>query len=392
MNRFDAVVGNPPWANFSVLPSAFRKVWGDKYLEYGLVKTRKDVLLGGSRADIATLILKKVIDKNLIDGGAAIFFIPLSIFFNSGSNDLFRPYPGSLHRYAVKEIWDFADEKIFSGIATRYGAARFAKSDKQVWPVLTHVRENGKWVAASSTSSDSRQGFWQRHDAGTSNIMHTPKIRVSEGHQPRQGLNTCGANNILLFTKDGDLYRNGSGDLIDLEEELMFPLIDKSIFSDRNSDERFVLVPHDKISGRPLGPKQLALYPNAQRFLNSKRDVLENRKGAMLNAHMKRGFWWALLGVGPYSFAPWKVVWEALGKRAFKPRVVPGRWQGNQALHAFCPCDTEEEAKRLAEALLDPAIEAYLLASAMGGTMNWAQPGRVGKLFVVESTQHLLFA
>jgi hypothetical protein len=99
------------------------------------------------------------------------------------------------------------------------------------------------------------------------------------------------------------------------------------------------------------------------------------RKGTMLKAYISRGQWWALLGVGPYSFSPWKVAWEALGKSAFKPVVVSGEWQGNQALHAYCPCETQNDALRLAEALREPLVEKYLLASAMGGTMNWAQPG-----------------
>jgi hypothetical protein len=42
--------------------------------------------------------------------------------------------------------------------------------------------------------------------------------------------------------------------------------------------------------------------------------------------------------------------------------------------------------------LRDPAVEDYLKASAMGGTMNWAQPGRISKLLAIEQKQTSLFA
>ncbi len=388
----DVVIGNPPWANFSALPKDYKERWAGKFIEYGLVGSKKDVLLGSSRADICTLVTKKVLDDNLSSNGMFAAFMPLSIFFNSGSNDLFRPFPGSSHGYAVAEIWDFADEKIFDGIATRYGAAKFLKGKTQEWPVVTHVRHGERWKKALSTSSDGRQGFWQRHREDELVLRDQPKINVKQGQKPRQGINTCGANDILIFTPVNNIFQNQLGEAVELEADLLLPLIDKSCFSDSVPKGRLILTPHSNVDGKPLSLRELKQYPKTYDYLVSKRYVLERRKGTMINAHIKRGLWWALLGVGPYSFANWKVVWEALGKSAFDPKVLPGTWQANQALHAFFPCDSEQEAQLLAGALRDPAVENYLKASAMGGTMNWAQPGRVAKLLVTEQVQASLFA
>src|SRR5262249_12422302 len=44
--KFDIVVGNPPWVNFTDLPSHFKKLWAPQYIQHGLVKNKKDVLLG----------------------------------------------------------------------------------------------------------------------------------------------------------------------------------------------------------------------------------------------------------------------------------------------------------------------------------------------------------
>jgi hypothetical protein len=111
----------------------------------------------------------------------------------------------------------------------------------------------------------------------------------------------------------------------------------------------------------------------------------------MLNTWLKRGLWWALLGVGDYSFAPFKVVWEAYGKDTFKPRVFSAHngkpWQANQAMHAFIPCSTRDEAERLLDQLASSKIERYLRSLSMEGTCNWAQPGRIKRFlkFVKEA-------
>lgn len=87
------------------------------------------------------------------------------------------------------------------------------------------------------------------------------------------------------------------------------------------------------------------------------------------------------MGVGAYSFAPWKVAWDALVKKAFIPVLLDGTWQGNQALHAYCPCDTKEEAERLLEALSEKRIEQWLKSFPMDGTCNWAQPEKSQRFF-----------
>jgi hypothetical protein len=66
-----------------------------------------------------------------------------------------------------------------------------------------------------------------------------------------------------------------------------------------------------------------------------------------------------------------------LGRKSFTPVVLEGRWQGNQALHAFCPCSSLREAEALATALGGMQVEKWLKSSAMEGTCNWAQPGRI---------------
>jgi hypothetical protein len=111
----------------------------------------------------------------------------------------------------------------------------------------------------------------------------------------------------------------------------------------------------------------------------------------MLNALIKRGNWWSLLGVGDYSFYPYKIVWEAYGRTEFHPKIFKGGWQANQSLQAFIPVKTMSEAKRILGLLKDKRVEEYLLSLKMEGTMNWAQPGKIKKLVKFEEETMSLF-
>lgn len=381
--KYDILVGNPPWMNFSKLSPELRERWSQRYIDLGLVQSKKDVLLGSSRADLATAVLKKVLDTNLAPDGHAMFFIPLSIFYNSGANDRFRPFPGSDHSFSVSRLWDLGDEPIFEGVATRYGAVQFKKGSPQQFPVPTRVRNLGRWVETFSSPSDGQSGFWQRHDQSAS-PPPMQGIAVEKERRPRQGVNTCGANRVLIFNVSEEGLQDYYGAAVELEPDLLFPLMDVSLFPDasrrRTPKSRMVLLPYERRTGRPLTEIELQNYPRTWKYLQNHRESLENRKGTMIQGSIKRGYWWSLLGVGPYSFAPWKVAWEALGRSEFRPVVLNGRWQGNQAMHAFCPCRSKDEAEALLAKLSSQEVEDALKASAMGGTLNWAQPGRVSKI------------
>jgi hypothetical protein len=390
----DFVIGNPPWSNFSDLPQFARDQWAKAFIGHGLVNRKKDVLLGKSRADLAALVMKKSIDVNLKPGGKASFFAPLSTLFNDGANNLFRPYPDSEHGYSIVSVWDFEEKNVFNGIATRYGAIDFAKGLKQTWPVKTWVQTKSVWRESLSTSCDLKSGGWVRHEKGSSAVL-APRIPASADSKPRQGVNTCGANDVFIFKKTDNGLLDSFGNVIDIEEQILFPLMDKSIFDagieSSASKSKWILIPHDKKTGRTLSWSELSEFPKCKTYLRQHEHRLKNRKGTIIRGSINKGNWWSLLGVGRYSFSRWKVAWEALGKKAFRPVLLDGVWQGNQAMHAFCPCSTWEEGIALLEALKRREVEDWLKSFSMEGTCNWAQPGKVSKVFEFEGEQLSLF-
>lgn len=383
--KFDVLLGNPPWANFNDLPSPYKEGLKSAFLEFGLVKDPQSLLLGRARVDFSALVVSVVLNLNLAPNGEAVFFLPLSLFLNDGAHAGFRRYALKDSTFQLVELWDFKETNIFAEIATRFGLARFRRDHPTRFPISYHLETNGGWIdrMAAPVGEPSAPLSVFNSPAEYEELARPAVIEVNESQQPRQGVNSCGSNQVFLFDSlPGEL-----------PSEFLFPLITSDSF--RNGDRpprRHVLLPYDPDTGKPLDESVLRTHPVLWSYLLAHKDQLLARKGTMLNTWLKRGLWWAFLGVGPYSFAPYKVVWEAYGKDTFNPRVFsPYRgkpWQANQAMHAFIPCATLAEAESLVEQLRTSKIERYLRSMSMEGTCNWAQPGRIKRfLKFVKTTE-----
>ncbi len=278
-------------------------------------------------------------------------------------------------------------------VGTRYGIASFRKGEKPVFPVPYHTFCDNTWTEQKaapifhptdplSVDSKGATGFMQEF---------TP-VSVPKSSQPRQGLNTCGANSIFFFKQVDEL--NETLVMVNNEYELpskyVHPLITSSNFKGGRTAVKWVLIPHNT-NGKPLEPHQIKAEPELNGYLLGNEHALRSRKGSIIGSWIRRGYWWALLGVGPYSFTPFKVVWEAYGKKVFQPRIFDSEWQANQSLQAYMPASSSVQAERILRSLQDPQIEQYLLSLKMEGTMNWAQPGKIKKLLSFKEDTLTLF-
>jgi len=391
--KADLLIGNPPWVNFSDLEEAYKEKTKHLYIHFGLVKNPKDLLLGNARTDIATLVVAKVLYSNLNKNGKAIFFLPLSIFQNDGANQEFRNYNIRGVDFAVENILDFNGEKIFEDILGRYGVAHFQRDKKQKFPIKYHILKNDKWKTHRAkplfSLTDPLTVF---DDAETeSKLDNFRKISLPKRCQPRQGVNTCGANDIFFFdtyeilNHDKVRLKNKLGDDIIISKKYVFPLtVSTTLKSVSPKPQKVILVPHSD-SGKPIDLETLKKDKALFNYLSKYQSALENRKGILINTWISKGFWWALMGVGEYSFTPYKIMWKAFGDSIFTPIILKpdsnlGSWQGNQSLNAYIGASTLQEAKQILDKMTNPLIQEYLSSLRMQGTCNWAQPGRMKKL------------
>lgn len=389
----DYLVGNPPWLNYNDLPEDYKPLLRPIYTQYGLVSNAKDVLLGNSRIDIATLVVAKTLKENLKPGGKAFFYLPLSIFQNEGANNQFRKYQIQDVSFAVKEIYDFNREDIFGGVSTRFGMVYFERDTKPLFPIPYYLYAESNWVEhiARPVFGDDSPLTVIHIEEALIQLDLFQKISVPKTAQPRQGVNTCGANAVFIFEsfkKISDTLAQVTAkyqDTVILPVKYLFPVVTKKNFSETTpKPHKWILLPYDTATAKPLSQEVLEAEPQLWEYLCKHEIHLKNRKGQMIQAQIQKGNWWTLLGIGQYSFGNHKVIWEAFGRKSFRPIILSGHWQGNQALHAFIPMDNYERAEETLRALLHPQIENYLIASRSEGTCNWAQPGRLKPLLLMK--------
>ncbi len=394
--KYDIVFGNPPWQNFVDLPASYKEQIKSYFFKFDLIGKNQNLLLGGSRIDIAALIIQIALKDFLKQNGEAIVFMPLSLFLNDGANRNFRTYSIAEVKYSVESIFDFHKEDVFAGVATRYGLSHFFRDKKTSFPIAYFRNEKGSWIRYNAKpifhetdplSIISKNIVSKSIEEDFENIV--PLILKKES-SPRQGINTCGANDVYFFdtleevSDDLVCVSNKSKANILLPKKFIAPLITSKEFKGKASPpSKWVFLPYNN-NGKPLEWEQIQMYPELRTYLQRNKKVLQKRKGVMLNTMLSRGYWWAMLGVGAYSFFPYKIVWEAYGKTSFNPTIFKGNWQANQSLQAFIPVQTLAEAKRVQGALSCKQIENYLLSLKMEGTMNWAQPGKIKKLIRYE--------
>ncbi len=381
--RFGVIFGNPPWQNFTDLPARYKEKVKAAFIAYGLTGDRRSLLLGGSRIDLAALVIQRAIKDFLSEGGDAYFFMPLSLLLNDGASRYFRNYRSGGVRFAPVKVYDLEGLEVFPGISTRAGLVHFKRDREPSFPIPYEQYQDGAWKSHHARPL--------LHPADPLSVLrsaeHDPlagfrPVVVGKASVPRQGINTCGANDLFFFDRceqvDEDTCIVNGG--ITLPSRYLYPLLTSGNFKEEQlTPRKWVLLPYTG-RGRPLEPEQIKKETLLWNYLIAHEQRLKERRGSLIGARIRRGYWWALLGVGPYNFMPYKVVWEAYGKKRFRPRLVEGRWQVNQSLQAYIPLPTRGEAERVLEQLRQPAVENYLLSLKMEGTMNWAQPGRIRRL------------
>ena len=386
--KYDILVGNPPWANFGDLPTAYKARVKPFFLEEGLVPNRQKTLLGSSRTDIAALVLKVALGRLLKKNGVGYFYLPTSLFFGDGAHSGFRNYSarsarnriGSHRDFAVDTVYEFTSTKVFDGVGTSYCCAKFQIDTRQNFPVSYFTELDEKWIEHKALPLKNPTDPWRIvQNLEELNTETTFEISLSPEQKPRQGVNTCGANSVFIFDHKPS----------HLPDQFLYPLVTKEIWRQQTSHpHKWILLPYYQNTGKPLTWHEIEQWDTLKKYLQNAQDTLKVRKGTLLRSAMKRGNWWALLGVGPYSFAPFKVIWQAYGRDHFTPIVlssVDGQmWQGNQAMHAFIPCGSEHEALRIKTALENPEILNLLRQLNGAGKCNWAQPGKIKKILAFD--------
>ena len=155
--------------------------------------------------------------------------------------------------------------------------------------------------------------------------------------------------------KNGELV-NGLGEVVSLETDVVFPLLKSSDVASRRPPRKYLIVPHRSMDESSHELRSRA--PRAWQYLTAHERTLEARASAVYKKRPK----FSIFGIGPYSFAPWKVAISGLYKNLRFTKIGP--LDGQPILLDdtcyFFPCDSEEECLDLYQLVSSPfALEFW---------------------------------
>jgi len=213
-----------------------------------------------------------------------------------------------------------------------------------------------------TTAPRTQIGFDRGRIIADSETYHA--LRFADGDCPftwRQGLKHDAAA-VMELTRDETTFslRNKLGEAVDIEPSWVYPLVKGSdlVPGLTRRPSRAVIVTQHRIGQETRMLEYEA--PKLWAYLESNAFAFAKRKSSIY----KRQPRFALFGVGPYSFAPYKVAISGLHKepcfRALGPRY--GRPVMLDDTSYFLPCRTAEQAAMTSALLNDPATLGLLRA------------------------------
>lgn len=150
---------------------------------------------------------------------------------------------------------------------------------------------------------------------------------------------------VMELYREGGMYRNGMGELVELEDTYLYPMLKGSELANGKTKRptRWMLVTQKQIGDPTAGIRDDA--PKTWRYLVEHGELLDSRGSSIYRKRPR----FSVFGVGDYSFSRWKVAISGLYKRLQFTAV--GRFEGKPIVlddtANFIPCRTKREAEAL---------------------------------------------
>jgi hypothetical protein len=162
---------------------------------------------------------------------------------------------------------------------------------------------------------------------------------------------------VMELRWEGDRYRNGFGQLIELESTYVYPMLKSSGVAKgaTGNQARVMLVTQKTVGEQTRLIEERA--PMTWAYLQRHAELLKKRASSIYRKRPE----FSIFGVGDYSFAHWKVAISGFYKKLEFVTVGP---VGRKPVvlddtSYFVPCDTEEQAVYLAQLLNSCAARSF---------------------------------
>ncbi|MBW1678100.1 MAG: SAM-dependent methyltransferase [Deltaproteobacteria bacterium] len=336
------IIGNPPWVTNSDLGQLGSKNLPQKSNFQGL--RGFDARTGKSNFDIAEWMLTRLIEALPSEGAIAMLCKTMTarrVLRHFWKTDGGREGSRLFHIDAKAEFDVAVDACLFFTTGKH--------SDPRIATVYSDLDTTSAWT---------RFGFL---DGGlVSDIdayqAHKNLDGGSSTYTWRSGVKHDAAK-VMEFTRNGKKLINGLGEPVDIEQDYVFPLLKSSDLG----NGRIVIRKAVLVTQRHTGDDTTEIEQKAPRtweYLMCHKDILDGRKSSIYRNRPR----FCVFGIGPYSFAPWKIAISGLYKNMSFVVVPPcdDRPVMVDDTCYFIPCQSKEEAYLLFELLSSEEAKAFL--------------------------------
>lgn len=293
-DRETLVLGNPPWVTNSKLggfgsgnvpqKNNFKKLEG------------LDAITGKSNFDIAEYICRQMI--MLLAGEDARLALLLknsvvkNIVYGQQNGNLMID---SLYQYTI-------DAKKEFGVSVAASLLYLTMGDK----TAKHCQVKNFYT----NSNVSKYGWIDNHFVADADAYQ--KCRYIEGESPLiwwSGLKHDCAK-VMELSFDGKQYLNGLNEIVEIEDDMIFPLLKSSDLKGEviTSVRKYVIVTQKSTSDDTDWIR--SKYPKTYKYLLSHAEYFDNRGSRIYQGRPR----FCIFGIGRYSFKPYKVVVSGLYK------------------------------------------------------------------------------
>jgi len=344
-NKFDFVVGNPPWIRWGYLSDEYRKATLEMWQNYGLFSLKGHAArLGGGEKDFSMLFTYAAADHYLARNGTLGFLITQEVFKSKGAGEGFRKFRlGDRDTLKVIKAHDLVTVQPFEAAANKTAAIFLKKRGETTYPVPYTVWKRRKGVGKIATDLKLKEakkllekqnlmarpigksnGSWQTLKKTDGGLKH---IEGENAYQARRGASTEPYGVFWLEVQqalsNGDLIVRNLEEMGKrkirkvrerIEPDLVYPAVRGSdIERWRAKPQIYVLMVQNPEKSEPYSEKRMKRdWPCTYNYLTRFKDILLSRGSRPVRELAERTEFYAMFGIGKYTIARYKVVWKRM--------------------------------------------------------------------------------
>lgn len=409
VGRFDYVVGNPPWIRWGYLSGDYRTRTLPLWHGYGLFSLKgHETRLGAGEKDFSMLFTYACADRYLKDGGTLAFVITQEVFKSKGAGEGFRRFQIGEKGAKLKALWmeDMVHLQPFQAAnKTTIFAVKKGEATTYPVPVVEWSRKSGvgkippEWgldevlagterVKHEAVPVDAAKPVSSWQTASRSALKGFEALKGANPYKAYRGASTEPYGvfwlNFIELRPDGLIVVENQHDrgkrevrhVRDaIEPDLVFPAVaggDLVRYGIRN--HFYALISQDPSKRAPYPEDWMIEHaPLTLAYLGQFKDVLLSRGSNVVRQFAERTEFYAMYGIGEYSFARYRVVWKrmASGMAATVLATLDTPFGPKTAIStdttSFMVARSRQEAHYLCAALNSDLVNDYIGSFSSGG-------------------------